>query len=123
MMDGAGSPLAEATAVAPDLAPIAALCSGRVKYTEDGGRRYVYMEGLRFLVRGQETQMDALLCVNYPNSSYPTKLYLPVNLGLNLNWNENAYILARPWFSWSWKDVRPNQTPIEILAGHLEAFK
>jgi hypothetical protein len=81
------------------------------------------MSGLRLLVRGAETQMDALLCVNYPNPNYPTKLYLTANLGLGLNWNENAYLLGKSWFTWSWKGVSPNQEPLAILAGHLEALR
>jgi hypothetical protein len=81
------------------------------------------MEGLRFWVRGEHRQMDALLCVNYPNEAYPTKLYLPANLGLGLNWNETAYLLAKPWFTWSWRGVSPQQAPLATLAGHLEAFR
>jgi hypothetical protein len=111
------------TDVAPELISIAGLCAGRVTYMEEGGRRYVFMERLRFLVRRVEKQMDALLCLNYPNSTYPTKLFLPENLGLGLNWNETAYILARHWVTWSWKDVRPDQEPIAILAEHLRAFQ
>jgi hypothetical protein len=118
-MDAAG---ADAVTIEPELAPIAALC-GEVRYMEEGGLRYIYMIGLRFLVREVEKQMDALLCLNYRNSSYPTKLYLAANLGCGLNWNENAYVLGRPWFSWSWKDVSPDQTPLAILAGHLEALR
>ena len=89
----------------------------------EGDKRYIHMEGLRFLVRGAEKVMDALLCLNYPNAAYPTKLYLPVNLGLGLNWNENAYLFAKTWFTWSWRGVSQGQEPIAILAGHLEAFR
>jgi hypothetical protein len=87
------------------------------------GLRYIYMPGLKFLVRGAERQMDSLLCLNYPNGSYPTRLYLAEKIGLGLNWNDSPYLFARHWFSWSWKDVSPNQPPLAILAGHLEAFK
>ncbi|GEM_PF-2353919 len=111
------------TGIEQELQPIARLCTGKVQYMAESSLRYIYMEKLRFLVRGADKEMDALLCLNYTNNAYPTKLYLPVNLGLGLNWNENAYILARNWFSWSWKDVPPNQAPFEILAGHLEAFR
>lgn len=107
----------------PALDVIQPLCGGAVRRMSESGRSYVYMEKLHFLVRGVERVMDALLCTDYPNASYPTKLYLVENLGLDLNWNENAYILGRQWFSWSWKDVSPNQPPFAILAGHLEAFK
>ena len=122
MMSDTGGSLAEAV-TEPELVMIAAICSGGVRYMDEAGRRYIYMEGLRFLVRGAEKQMDALLCLNYPNATYPTKLYLPTNLGLGLNWNETAYIVARNWFTWSWGGVSPNQAPLAILGGHLEAFR
>lgn len=122
MMDDVAAAPVDST-IEPELVPIAELCGGEVRYMNEGGLRYVYMEGLKFLVRGTERQMDALLCLNYRNSSYPTKLFLPANLGLGLNWNETAYVLAKPWFSWSWKDVSPNQSPLAILAGHLEALR
>lgn len=104
------------------LAEIAAICDGEVRYMEEGERRYIYMEGLRFSVGGAEKRMDALLCLNYPNPTYPTKLYLPEKLGCGLNWNETAYILTRHWCTWSWRDVPPDQRPIEILANHLKAL-
>jgi hypothetical protein len=107
----------------PELVPIKEICGGAVKYMSESGRRYIYMEGLHFLAKGVEKQMNALLCLNYPNPTYPTKLYLAANLGLGLNWNETASFLAKPWYSWSWKDVSPNQSPFAILAGHLEAFR
>jgi hypothetical protein len=106
-----------------ELEAIAALCAGTVRYITEGDRRYIHMERLNFLVRWTEQQMDALLCLNYPNAAYPTKLYLPANLGLELNWNATDYILAKPWFSWSWRGVLPNQAPLAILAGHLKAFQ
>lgn len=122
-MDGSvGIPEGELI-VDPELAPILSLCDGRVEFMIEGERRYVFMEKLRFLVKGAERRMDALLCLNWPNSSYPTKLFLPENLGLGLNWNENAFILARQWFSWSWQGVSPAQPPVAVLAGHLEAFR
>jgi len=121
-MDG-GIPAALDETVEPELAEIAALCAGVVRYIDEAGHRYIYMEGLRFMVRGAEHQMDAMLCLNYPNGSYPTRLYLTANLGLGLNWNGTAYLLARQWFTWSWQGVSPNQRPMAILAGHLEAFR
>jgi hypothetical protein len=123
-MTGGAQAVLAADAADPELAPIADICSGRVVFMTEGDRRYIFMEGLHFLVRGNnQKQMDALLCLNYPNSSYPTKLYLPENLGLSLNWNENAYILGRQWFSWSWNNVAVNQAPFAILAEHLRAFQ
>lgn len=106
-----------------ELAPIAQLCGGKVQYITEGGRQYIHMIDLRFYVRGEQRMMDALLCLNYPNGQYPTKLYLPTNIGCGWNWNENAFILGKQWFTWSWKDVSPNQVPIAILAEHLRAFQ
>ena len=107
----------------PELAQIAELCAGTVRFMNENGLNYIYMEGLRYLSQGIQRQMNALLCLNYTNGTYPTKLYLAENIGLGLNWNETAYLLGQPWFSWSWKGVAPNQKPIEILAAHLEAFR
>ena len=109
--------------IEPKLSPISLICDGEVRSMEEAGRQYIYMQELRFLVKDKERVMDALLCLNYPNRSYPTKLYLPENLGLGLNWNETAFVLGRAWQTWSWKDVSPNQPPLAILAGHLEAFR
>jgi hypothetical protein len=127
-MDGSAATSCEVE-IESELAPIASLCAGSVRYMEEGGRRYVFMEGLRFFARGAQRQMDALLCLNYPNGSYPTKLFLPERLdlpprdGVTLNWNETAYILARNWFTWSWNNVQQNQEPVAILAEHLRAFQ
>ena len=120
----AASPIpSTGSSVDPELVGIATLCAGAVQYMTERGLRYIYMERLRFLVRGEQKQMDAILCLNFPNTSYPTKLYLPANLGLGLNWNESAYILARPWHSWSWSGIAANQPPLAILASHLGAFR
>lgn len=107
----------------PELMPIQQLCEGMVQRMSEGQLQYIHMAGLHFRVQGKPTVMDALLCLNYPNPSYPTKLYFPTKLPLNLNWNDSPSILGKVWHSWSWKDVRPNQSPFAILAGHLEAFK
>jgi len=101
---------------------IRALCDGEVSRKADGGRDLLYMEGLRFLVGGKEHKMDALLCLNYPNPTYPTKLYLSEKLSGGLNWNESAYLLGRQWHTYSWKDVPANRPLIEILAAHLAAL-
>lgn len=122
MMNDVGGSFAGAV-IEPELAAIAAIRSGTVKYMDEGGRRYIHMVGLRFLVHGAGRQMDALLCLNYPNATCPTKLYLPANLGLGLNWNETAFIPAKTWFTWSWSGVSPSQPPLAILGGHLEAFR
>ncbi len=81
------------------------------------------MEGLHFTVSGALRIMDALLCLNHDNPTYPTRLYLPEQIGTGLNWNETAAFLNRAWHTWSWRDVSPDQSPVEVLAGHLAAFE
>jgi len=105
-----------------ELRPIAAICEGEVSFRAEGWRRLIFMPGLRFLVGGVQRKMDALLCLNHDNPTYPTKLYLAEQVGGGVNWNETAYLLSRSWHTFSWKDVHPNQSPIEILAAHLAAF-
>jgi hypothetical protein len=99
------------------------MCSGGVHYLDEGGRRYIHMHGLHFYVDQAPQEMDALLAINWPNPSYPTRLFLPASLGHGLNWHETAYILGRSWVTWSWKDVKADQAPVAILADHLAAFR
>jgi hypothetical protein len=112
MSEGDGVPEAE-------LARIAAICAGKVTFRLDGWRRLIHMEGLRFLVGDTCRTMDAVLCLNHDNGSYPTKLYLEENVGAGLNWNETAHLLGRSWVTFSWSGIQPNQPPFEILAAHL----
>jgi hypothetical protein len=106
----------------PPLRPIADLCDGEVSYRTDGWRQLIFMERLKFFANGSERTMDALLCLNHNNPSYPTKLYLAERLGGSLNWNEEAYILGRRWFTFSWRDVPASLPYIDIVAAHLRAL-
>jgi hypothetical protein len=101
------------------LGPIRELCDGEVSFREDGALRLIAMLGLRFYAAGEEQKMDALLCLNHNNPSYPTKLYLTEQLGCGLNWNETAYLLGRSWHTFSWSNVVNDRPPIELLAAHL----
>jgi hypothetical protein len=108
---------------ASELVPVHTLCSGEVEYRTEGQRRFVFMKGLRFHAHGVPRVLDALLCLNHNNPSYPTKLYLAENVGCGLNWNESAVIFGRQWFTYSWRDVLPGRPVIEILAMHLRAMQ
>jgi hypothetical protein len=89
----------------------------------EAGRNFIFMEDLHFIAKGAQRCMDALLCLNWNNPAYPTRLFLPERLGLGLNWHQEAYLIARNWFTWSWRGVAANAPPIEILASHLAAFR
>jgi hypothetical protein len=101
------------------LRPLRDICAGKVRFLIEGQRRLIFLGNLRFLVNGAEKMMDAVLCLNHNNPTYPTKLYLAENLGCGLNWNETAFLLGRSWHTFSWRDVPSNQSPMEILAAHL----
>lgn len=98
---------------------ISALCDERASFHVDGWRHLIFMPKLRLLVDGIERKIDAVLCLNHDNPTYPTKLYLAEQVGVGLNWNETAYLLDRSWHTFSWRDVPSNLSPFEILAAHL----
>jgi hypothetical protein len=123
-MDG-GIAIPDTNTQSCDLDPIRALCDGEVNRHMEGNRNYIHMRKLNLLVGNVAQTQDGLLCLNHGNPTYPTKLYLDrrIDTPTALNWNETAYILARTWHSWSWRDVQPGQLPIAILAAHLKAFQ
>lgn len=102
-----------------ELGRIAEICDGKVTFRVDGWRRLIHMEGLRLYVGDVYRTMDAVLCLNHDNGSYPTKLYLAENVGAGMNWNETAHLLGRAWFTYSWSGIKPDQPAFEILAAHL----
>lgn len=104
---------------AEELLPIAQLCDGEPTFRQDGWRKLVHIPQLHFYVQDECFVMDALLCLNHNNPTYPTKLYFSEKLNIKLNWNEDAFILGRQWFTFSWANVHPNQPIIDILAAHL----
>ncbi len=108
-----------AAEVDADLCLIAELCEGEVSRRTEGWRHLIHMQRLRFLVNGAQHTMDALLCLNHNNATYPTKLYLAEKVGTGLNWNETAYMLGREWHTFSWSGVSPQLPPAEVLAAHL----
>lgn len=101
------------------ISQILQLCDGPVTQMSEGGRNFIFMPGLRFYAQGRDMKMDALLCLNHVNPTYPTKLYLAEKVESRLNWNETAYLFGRSWHTFSWSNVSPNQSVFEILAAHL----
>jgi hypothetical protein len=108
---------------AAELVPVSTLCGGNVEYRREGQSNFVYMQKLRFRARGTAHEMDALLCLNHNNASYPTKLYLAENVGCNLNWNETPVLFGKQWHTYSWSGVSPGASVMEILAMHLRAME
>ncbi len=102
------------------------LCD-EISILTEGPHTFVFLKCLRFLCGGNPLKVDALLCPQ-EHSSYATRLFLeqkhsyPLSDGNEPNWQVHS-ILGKPWHTWSWKDVSADQTLLEILSGHLDAFK
>jgi len=105
------------------LRPLRDICDGEVRFMIEGERRLIFMQNLHLFVNGTQRIMDAVLCLNHNNPTYPTKLYLAEQLGCGLNWNETAFLLGRSWCTFSWRDVPSELSPIEILAAHLRPLE
>lgn len=88
----------------------------------EGGKHYIFFPRLK--IRHAETDyvVRALLCPT-EHSSYPTKLFLSEKIPAPLNWNFSSRILDSTWYSWSWRDVSASLRLIQMLAGHLAAFR
>ncbi|MDE5442526.1 hypothetical protein GWG65_13920 [Bradyrhizobium sp. CSA207] len=104
------------------LRPIAELCEGEVSFRKEGWRELILMKALRLVASGAQHKIDAILCLNHDNPTYPTKLYLAQPVGSDLNWNETVYLLDRSWHTFSWSNVSPDQPWFDILAAHLRAI-
>jgi hypothetical protein len=85
-------------------------------------KNYFLLPGLR-LPEGREIELvDGLLCIG-EHTGYPTRLFLSQKLkDRGNNWNEYR-ILDRLWYSWSWKGIPADQSPSQILTGHLQALR
>ena len=88
----------------------------------EGGQEYIFLPNLTLPKGCQPTVVDALLCPG-SRDGYATRLFLsaPV-VGKGNNWNQH-HIANRTWHTWSWRDVSADQRLIQILLGHLDAFK
>jgi hypothetical protein len=87
----------------------------------DGQYTFALLSGLSFRAGSETQSMDALLCPQ-EHEGYATRLFLErIVPGKGNNWKPYPF-LGRTWHSCSWKDVVREQSLIEILMGHLDAF-
>ena len=91
------------------------------KVTENG-QEYIHLPILHLPSGCQPAVVEALLCPSQ-RDGYATRLFLssPV-VGKGNNWSQH-HVANRTWHTWSWKDVAAGQTLVQILLGHLDAFK
>jgi hypothetical protein len=90
----------------------------------EGEKDYIFFPELKVRVGENEHCVSGLLLPSAHSSGYMTKLFLSSQIpGSALNWNFTDRILDRTWYSWSWQGVPASMRLLQILAGHLGAFK
>ena len=104
-----------------DLDEVLHLCRG-VHEVHEGGQLFLHLKGLRLPPDCGPAEVDALLCL-HRRDGYESRLYLSERIvQKGANWT-TACILDRPWHTWSWQGVSPQQRPIQVLAAHLKALQ
>lgn len=107
-----------------DLNELKKVCSG-AKVMQEGGIDYVYLPELDVITSQASYKLDSLLCPSQHPSGYMTRLFLTESLngcGQSNNWTQH-HILDRNWHCWSWQNVPPTQSLVQILAAHLRALR
>jgi hypothetical protein len=98
-----------------------------ISVAPEGSFNFMLIEQLK-LPTGCEPQIvDALLCPTQ-RDGYPSRLFLSQQIahkGRGQNWNpkHSVVILGRSWWAVSWKTTRANQTLLEMIMDHLDAFR
>ena len=110
-------------AVEDRLVSLRSICPGATLVV-DGGREYILLPDLKITTDGKVAVMDALLRPG-EHSGYPTRLFLAQALpgkGRGGGWSAHV-ICARTWHTWSWKDVLPDLSLLQMLLAHIAAFR
>lgn len=82
-----------------------------------------FLPGLEVQTPSGALQVDALL-YPYAHSGYTTRLFVDRQIPAPNAKNWNSFTLGgRTWFACSWQDVQASLSWVEILAGHLRAFR
>lgn len=92
------------------------------KVIPEAGYDFIYVPKLVLPAGCQPAEVEALLCPQM-RDGYATRLFLsaPVS-GRGSNWTQHR-IADRTWHTWSWQNVQANQRLVQILLGHLGAFR
>ena len=108
---------------ADELDELKSLSSNPVPLTE-GGFEFVFMLKVKMPAGCTPSEVDLLLCPQ-TKDGYATRLYFSeqVTGPKSLNWNGSVRIAERNWVAYSWQGVASDQRLLQILLGHLDAFK
>jgi hypothetical protein len=89
---------------------------------QEAGLEFIYLPGLRMPTGLSPSSVDGLLCLG-PHGGYTTRLFLAEQVkGKGANWSSHSFF-GRTWWVCSWNHVSASLRPIEIVAGHLGAFR
>jgi hypothetical protein len=90
----------------------------------EGGYEFVFLPGVTLPSGCTPSVVDLLLCPQ-SKDNYQTRLYFSqqVTGPGALNWNSSVRIAERNWVAFSWQGVAAEQRLLQILLGHLDAFK
>jgi len=94
---------------------------------EEGSFKFILIEGLKLPDGCEPRMVNGLLCPMH-RDGYPSRLFLSLKIihrGKGQNWNPpgGSIIQGQQWWAVSWKTTRPNQTLLEMVLDHLEAFR
>lgn len=97
--------------------------SAKATLTQDGGVVCVLLPETRLATPAGVLVMDTVLCPR-GLAGYVTRLLLErkVEGKPQLNW-QGLMLLGRPWHTWSWNQISPDQPWIRIFAEHARLLR
>ena len=105
---------------AEDLEEVRKFLCPAAREVVEGGVEYLHLPNLKM---PDGTVQDALLRLTVTGDGYATRLYLAREIdGKGSNWTAHR-ILDRQWFTWSFKEVSPQERLVVILANHFRPLK
>lgn len=104
------------------LSEVKKLFSKEAAVMEEVNCTFIHIPSLTIPPGNTPAAMEALVCLS-PRDGYPTRLFLsePV-AGKGQNWSVHN-ILGKAWHTCSWNNVVFTDTPTNVIAQHLRAFK
>lgn len=110
------------TAAAEQLAQLRKVCPD-AELVQEGGRTAVLLPDLHIKTPQGRERRDALLWP-WSRDNYESRLFLSATVSAPnaKNWNPFS-ILGRTWYACSWQGVSSGLPWLEILLGHLRAFR
>lgn len=93
----------------------------------EGGCNYLKILGVKMPDGCNPKTVDVLLCPQ-PRDGYPSRLFVSARVshkGKTQNWNPQhaVVILGSGWWALSWKLAKAENTLLQLIMAHLDAFR